>query len=203
MRGTMRAQAWGLVLCVLAAGVVATVFVMPAAARVGAGRAVLVRLHAGDLVAVSGTRIRCAVSSALPRTIVCGLGSAQKPSVGSFGVAVADQAALLLKAAASGPVLVLREAEPKVSISSFPAAAGRPRTLTVKTGTALVVAGSHVMCDVITSQGVIAVICGLTASNSGVFIPGTYLGVITPREAVLWKKLPGDKVKTVISRKQP
>jgi uncharacterized membrane protein HdeD (DUF308 family) len=110
---------------------------------------------------------------------------------------------LLLKAAASGPVLVLRETEPKVSVSSFPAAAGKPRTLNVKTGTALTVAGSHVMCDVITSQGMVAVICGLTASTSGVFIPGTYLGVITPKQAVLWMKLPGDKVKTVISRTQP
>lgn len=201
MMDAMRARATGVVL--LGAVVAAAVYVMPAVARVGAGRAVLVRLHAGDQVAVSATRIRCAVSSALPRTIACGLGSAQSPSVGSFGVAVADQAVLLLKAAASGPMLVLRKAEPKVGVSSFPAAAGKPRTLTVKPGTALTVAGSHVMCDVITSQGVAAVICGLTASNSGVFIPGTYLGVITPKQAVLWKKLPGDKVTTVISRKQP
>jgi hypothetical protein len=178
------------------------VWVGSAAARGGVGQAVLVRLHAGDQVAISGAHIRCAVSSGLPRTIACGLGNARSPFVGTYEVAVADQAVLLLKAAQAAPVLVLREAQPKVSVSSFPVAAGRPRTLTVGVGTALMVAGSHVFCAV-TSQGAIAVVCGLTASNSGVYIPGTYLGVITPRQAVLWKKLPGDKVKTVISRRQP
>jgi len=179
------------------------VWVGSASARLGAGRTVLVRLHAGDQVAVSGTHIRCSVSSGLPRTIACGLGNARSPFVGSYGVAVADQAVLLLRAAQTAPVLVLRETQPKVNVSAFPAVQGAPRTLTVKVGTALTVAGSHVFCAVITSQRTTAVVCGLTASNSGVYITGTYLGVITPRQAVLWKKLPGDKVKTVISRKQP
>jgi hypothetical protein len=158
---------------------------------------VLVLLRGGDQVVVGGTHLRCAVSSALPRTIACGIGDSRNPFAGTYGVAVADQAALFLKASATRQgVLVLREAQPRVSVSSFAAATGKPRTLTVKVGTALTVAGTHVLCAVTFAEKMSAVTCGLTAANSGVFIPGTYAGVVTARYAILLKKLPGDRVKT-------
>jgi hypothetical protein len=55
---------------------------------------------------------------------------ARSPFVRSYGMAVADQAVLPLKAAVLERVLVLREAQPKIVVSSFPTAAGRPPTLT-------------------------------------------------------------------------
>jgi hypothetical protein len=193
------------VVLALAALVGVALRALPAGAQVGSSRrAVLVGLHAGDQVMVSGTHIRCAVSSGLPRTIACGVGDARNPFAGSYGVAVADQAALFLKASASRqPVLVLREAQPRLTVPSFPAATGKPRTLTVRVGTVLTVAGSHVFCAVTVAERMIAVTCGLTASHSGLFIPGTYAGLVTPRYALLAKQLPGDKVNTVIQRKQP
>jgi hypothetical protein len=205
MRGMSSRSRVPVVVLALVAMVCVGVWVVPAGAQSGSSRrAVLVGLHAGDQVVVSGTHVRCAVSSGLPRTIACGVGDAQNPFAGSYGVAVADQAALFLKASASRqPMLVLREAQPKLTVSSFPAATGKPRTLTVRLGTVLTVAGSHVFCAVTTAERMIAVTCGLTAAGSGLFIPGTYAGVVTPRYALLAKKLPGGKVKTVVQRKQP
>lgn len=195
----------GISLVLTAVGVVVgAIGVVPAAAGIESPtRGVLVALHAGDQVAVRGTPIHCAVSTRLPRTIECGVGTVQHPSANSYGIAIADQAALMLRSTASGPIVVRREAQPKVTAAGFAPASGKPRTLTVTTNTVLTVAGSHVYCVVTTQKQQAVVLCGLTGATSGVFIPGTYIGAISARQAVLLKKLPGDTISTVISRKQP
>jgi hypothetical protein len=169
-----------------------------------AGRPVVIAIHAGDQIAVGGTHIRCAVSASLPVTIICGVGDKGSPFAGSYGFAVADQAALFLRASATRqPLLVLRKTQPKLNIPVFPAASGKPRSLSVKVGTVLTIARTHVFCAVTTTQGMTTITCGLTAIHSGLLIPGTYAGVVTSRYALLARQQAGDRVQTLIQRKQP
>jgi hypothetical protein len=168
-------------------------------------RAVLIALNAGDQMAVSGTQLRCAVSSSLPRTIVCGLGDRHEPFPGSYGFAIADRAALFLKASASRqPELVLRKTQPKLVGASFPSTHGVPRTRTVKLGTGLEVSGTHIACVVTPDrQGLVGVACGLHTPSSDVFVYGSYLGVVTSRYASLEEKPSQYRLRTVIRRSQP
>ena len=170
-------------------------------------REVVVALNAGDQVAVSGTHLRCAVSSSLPRTIACGLGDRHEPFAGSYGFAIADRAALFLRASASRrPELVLREMQPKLVGASFPSTHGVPRTRTVRLGTVLEVSGTHVVCGVMRRppdrQGLATVVCGLHTTNSDVFVYGSYLGMVTARYASL-QQPSQHGLKTVIRRSQP
>lgn len=194
-----------LVMVFLVAATVGMSSVAPVNAGSRSAGDVLVALNAGDRVSVSGTHLRCAVSSGLPRTIVCGLGDEQKPFAGTYGFAVADHAALFLKASASGqPRLVLRKTQPKLVGAPFPSTSGAPRTRTVKLGTVLEVSGTHVLCLVTPDPpGLPAVVCGLHTPRFDVFVYGAYLGVVTPRYASLQNKPGHDSLTTVIRRKQP
>src|SRR5579864_8306539 len=54
-----------------------------------------VTLRAGDQVVVSGSKLRCAVSTAAsashPLTLICGIGDLQSPLPGTYAFAIADQ----------------------------------------------------------------------------------------------------------------
>jgi hypothetical protein len=197
------------VLVFVVAPIVGMSVAVPVRAASRTSREVVVRLNAGDLVAVSGTHLRCVVSSSLPRTIVCGLGDTQKPFAGSYGFAVADRAALFLKASASRqqPELVLRRTQPTLVGASFPSTHGVPRTRTVRLGTALEVSDTHIACLVMRRppdrQGLAAVTCGLHTTNSDVFVYGSYLGTVTSRYASLQEKPGLYQLRTVIRRTQP
>jgi len=195
--------------CVVLVFVVAAMVGLSVVGRVraasGSSLAGVVSLVAGDVVTVSGTQLRCVVSSSLPRTIVCGLGDRQKPFVGSYGFAVADRAALFLRASASGqPELVVRKTQPRLVGASFPSTHGVPRARAVRLGTALEVSGTHILCGVTPDPpGVPALVCGLHTPTSDVFVYGSYLGVVTSRYASLQEKPGQNSLRTVIRRTQP
>jgi hypothetical protein len=67
----------------------------------------------------------------------------------------------------------------------------------------LTVAGTHLFCAVTTTLGMTTITCGLTVIHSGLLIPGTYAGIVTSRYTLLARQLTGDRVQTVIQRKQP
>src|SRR4029077_4111181 len=107
----------------------------------------LIVLSPGDRVAVAGTGLQCTVSHAPPRTIVCGIGTASRPTPGSYAFAVADNAALLLKALPSGqPTLVVEKRQPNLTGAGFPLTIKPPRARTARRNTALEVAGTHIVC---------------------------------------------------------
>ena len=168
-----------------------------------------VTLRAGDQVVVTGSRLRCAVSTALsashPPTLVCGVGDVQSPMPGTFALAIADKAALVIKSSATRqPELVVQEAEPRPKGALFPVASRRAAaTLKVSPGAILVLGGSDVLCSVSTQSQTPTMTCGLAAGGSGTFITGSYVGVISQRVALLTKLLPQDKFDTIFSRAQP
>jgi hypothetical protein len=196
------------VLAFVGAAIVGMSVVVPVRAASRSSREVVVALNAGDLVAVSGTHLRCVVSSSLPRTIVCALGDTQKPFAGSYGFAIADRAALFLRASASRqPELVLRRMQPKLVGATFPSTHGVPRTRTVRLGTVLEVSGTHIACLLMRRppdrQGLAAIACGLHTPTSDVFVYGSYLGLVTSRYASLLEKPGQYSLRTVIRRSQP
>ena len=168
-----------------------------------------VRLRAGDQIVVTGSQLRCVVSTASsashPPTLVCGVGDVQSPLPGTYAFAIADKAALVIKSsAARKPELVVQEAEPTPKGALFPVASSRAAaTLKVGPGAILLVGGSDVLCSVSSQTGTPTLTCGLAASGSGTFIIGSYVGVISQRLALLSKLLSPTKFDTIFSKTQP
>jgi hypothetical protein len=166
-------------------------------------------MRAGDEIVVTGTQLRCVVSTASsashPPTLVCGVGDVQSPSPGTYAIAIADTGALVIKSSATRqPQLVVQEQEPTPKGALFPVAANRAAaTLKVSPGTILLVGGSDVLCSVSSQAGAPTLTCGLAAGGSGTFIIGSYVGVISQRLALLSKLLSPDKFDTVFSKSQP
>ena len=167
-----------------------------------------VTMRAGDQIVVTGSRLRCAVSTASsashPPTLVCGVGDVQSPLPGTYAFAIADKAALVIKSSATRqPELVLEEAEPTAK-GTFQIASGRAAaTLKVSPGAILLVGGSDILCAVSSQAGTPTLTCGLAAGGAGTFIIGSYVGVISERLALLSKLLSSDKFVTVFSKTQP
>jgi hypothetical protein len=168
-----------------------------------------VTLRAGDQIVVTGSPLRCAVSTASsashPPTLVCGVGDVQSPLPGTFALAIADKAALVIKSSATRqPELVVQEAEPTPKSALFPVASSREAaTLKVGLGAILLVGGSDVLCSVSSQARTPTLTCGLAAGGSGTFIIGSYVGVISDRVALLTRLLSPDKFDTIFSKAQP
>lgn len=195
--------------CVIAAG--APIASASAGRDVSSNTAVSgpVTLRAGDQIVVSGSQVRCTVSTASsashPPTLVCGVGDVQSPLPGTFAFAIADKAALVIKSsAARQPELVVQEAEPTPNRVPFPVASRRSAaTLKVGRGAILLVGGSDVLCAVSSQSKAPTMTCGLAAGGSGTFIIGSYVGVISQRVALLTKLLAGGRFDTIFSKPQP
>jgi hypothetical protein len=168
-----------------------------------------VTMRAGDQIVVTGSQLRCVVSTTSgashPPTLVCGVGDVQSPLPGTYVFAIADTAALVIKSSASRqPELVVQEAEPTPKGMPFPATSRRAAvTLRTGPGAILLLGGSDVLCSVSLQKGTPTLTCGLAAGGSGTFIIGSYVGVISQRLAVLAKLLSSDKFDTVFSKNQP
>jgi hypothetical protein len=166
-------------------------------------------MRAGDQIVVTGSQLRCVVSTASsashPPTLVCGVGDVQSPLPGTYAFAIADKAALVIKSsAARQPELVVQEAEPAPKGMLFPVASSRAAaTLKVGPGAILLVGGSDVLCSVSSQAGTPTLTCGLAAGGSGTFIIGSYVGVISQHLALLSKLLSPDRFDTVFSKTQP
>ena len=191
-------------LCLLAAGMAAPI----SHAALGRRSAAPVMLAAGDRVVVTGSRLTCAVSTgpgaANPTTIVCGEGNIASPPPGTYAFALADAAALVLKASASGqPVLVVRKKQPTALGRPFPLSTrGASQSVRVAIGGVFVVGGTDVLCVVTKQSGEPAITCGLAAS-SGTFVVGSYAAVLSKRLVVLSRLLPHDALKTITAVTQP
>ncbi len=162
-------------------------------------------LAAGDQVAITGTSLRCSVSSAggSPTTIVCGEGSPSGPRAGTFAFAVADASLLVLKASRSStPVEVAQRKQPPLAGAAYPGAVGGGRSLTAGVGTAMTVSGTHVFCAVTKISARPYVTCG-PADGSGMFVRGGFVGVVSETELLVVRKLGQNRTKTVLSRRQP
>jgi hypothetical protein len=167
-----------------------------------------ITLQPGDQLVVTGSRLRCIVSTAAsaahPPTLVCGVGDVQSPLPGTFAFGIADAAVLVLKATSSRqPQLVVEKDEPSTNGALFPAANRAERSYKIGPGTILLLGGSDVLCSVSSQKGTSTLTCGLAAGGSGTFIIGSYVGVISQRLAVLSKLLPNNKVETIVAKTQP
>ena len=166
-----------------------------------------VTLRTGDQLVVSGSKLRCAVSTEAsashPSTLVCGIGNLQSPLPGTYALAFADEAVLVIKSSASRqPALVTRKPQPAAA-ALFPAVSRKPTSFTVRPGSILLLGGSDVLCSVSSQAGTPTLTCGLGAGGSGTFVIGSYVGIVSQRLAVLTKLLAANRFVTVVSRKQP
>lgn len=196
-------------LCLLAAAIVWGVAAPVSVAALGRGLAAApVTLAAGDRLVVTGSRLACAVSTgsgaANPTTIVCGEGNIASPSPGTYAFALADAAALVLKASVSGqPVLVVRKQQPTASSRPFPLSTrSASQSVRVGVGGVFVVGGTDVLCAVTKQSGAPAITCGL-AAGSGTFVAGSYAAVLSKRLVVLTRLLPHGALKTITVVSQP
>lgn len=164
----------------------------------------LLRLAPGDQIAVAGTNLHCAVSSSGgPTTIACGSGSGRSPRAGSYGLAVADTALLVLKTTASStPAQVRREAEPSGSGATFPGPAAGGRSFRAVVGTVATVTGTHVFCAVERLQGTTYVTCG-PADGSARFFVKSYVGAVSDTNIFVIRKLDQKRTTTVFQHRQP
>jgi hypothetical protein len=165
----------------------------------------LLRLGAGDQVAIARTSLRCAVSSAggSPTTIACGPSDSSGPRAGSFSFAAADASLLVLKASKSStPVQVARRVEPTVPGAAFPGSVSGGRSLTGGIGTAMAVVGTHVYCTVASISAQPYVACG-PADGDGMFVRGAFVGVVSEGQLVVAHKLSQSRTVTVVTRRQP
>lgn len=165
----------------------------------------LLRLGAGDQVAITGTTLHCAVSSAggSPTTIVCGPGDSSGPRVHTFSFADADESLLVLRASKSAtPVQVARKGEPVVPGAAFPGSVTGGRSLTGGVGTAMTVAGTHVFCAVVSISSRPYVTCG-PGDGSGMFVRGAFVGVVSDTQLLVVHKLSQNRTVTVLTRHQP
>ena len=155
----------------VAAAVLSLLAVGEPAADGGAVR--VVRLAAGDEVAVAASSVRCTVSSVGggPPTIVCGKGDSSGLRPGSFSFAVADDTLQVLKASKIAmPVEVARRTQPPIVGAAYPGKMNGGRSLTVRPGAAMTVTGTHVLCAVANVSAQPYVTCGV-ADGAGAYAP--------------------------------
>jgi hypothetical protein len=165
----------------------------------------LLRLGAGDQVAIDGTSLHCAVSSAggSPTTIACGQNGSAGPRAGSFSFADADAELLVLKASRSStPVQVARRGQPAVPGAAFPGSVSGGRSLTGGVGTAMAVVGTHIYCTVASISTQPYVACG-PADGTGMFVRGAFVGVVSESRLLVVHKLSQKRTVTVVTRRQP
>jgi len=149
----------------------------------------LVRLNPGDQVAVSGTNLHCSSSRQTPITLACGKGTARGPSAGTYGFALADAAALVLRVGASGQSsVVLRRRQPASAGQAAPAHAASARSIVAGTDTVILVSGTHLVCAVSAQSGGNAITCGLSGPAAGTFQTGTFFTILTDTTVLLGRK---------------
>lgn len=192
-----------MVACLGAGAVVALALAGGAGSSVAQQATHLLRLGAGDQVAVPGTSLHCAVSTTAPTTLVCGEGSGLTPRPKSYGFAVADSALLVLKASAtSSPSLFKREPEPAHGGRTFPGPKAGGRKLSAPVNTVMTVGGTHVFCAVERLQAKTYVTCG-PADGSASFFLKSYVGAVSEQDLVVIHKLDQKHTKTVLQLHQP
>jgi hypothetical protein len=191
------------ILAVLAAGV--TLLAADAGSARSDVKVKLLRLAAGDQVTITGTSLRCSVSSAggSPTTIVCGPVDSSGPRARSFSFAAADPSLVVLRASASStPVQVARRAQPKVPGAAFPGSVTGGRSLTGTVGTAMAVVGTHVYCTVASISSRPSVACG-PGDGTGMFVRRAFVGIVSDDRLLVVRKLSQTESVTVLSRRQP
>jgi len=169
------------------------------------GAARVVRLAAGDQVAVATSTVRCTVSSVGggPPTIVCGQSDAAGPRPGSWSFAVADDSLQVMKTSKSSlPVEVAKRTQPPIVGAAYPGKMNGGRSLTVHPGAAMTVTGTHVLCAVAIVSAQPYVTCGV-ADGAGAYAAGSFVGVISDTQLLVVRKLAKNGSKTVLTRIQP
>jgi hypothetical protein len=197
MRGRVR-----VLFAAIAVAVPALLSVGEPAADNGVAR--VVRLAAGDQVAVATSAVRCTVSSVGgPPTIVCGRSDAAGPRPGSWSFAVADDSLQVMKTSKSSlPVEVARRTQPPIVGAAYPGKMNGGRSLTVRPGAAMTVTGTHVLCAVATVTAQPYVTCGV-ADGAGAYAAGSFVGVVSDTQLLVVRKLAKNGSKTVLTRIQP
>jgi len=198
MRGRIRVG-----LAAIAVAVPALLAVGGPAADTGAAR--VLRLAAGDEVAVATSSVRCTVSSVGggPPTIVCGKGDAAGLRPGSYSFAVADDSLQVMRASKiATPVEVARRTQPPIVGTAYPGKMNGGRSLTVRPGAAMTVTGTHVLCAVANVSAQPYVTCGV-ADGAGAYAPGSFVGVVSDSQLLVVRKLAKNGSKTVLTRIQP
>lgn len=186
----------------IAVAVLSLLAVGEPAADSGAGR--VIRLAAGDEVAVATSSVRCTVSAVGgPPTIVCGKGDSAGLRPGSFSFAVADDTLQVLRASKIAmPVEVARRTQPPIVGAAYPGKMNGGRSLTVRPGAAMTVTGTHVLCAVANVSAQPYVTCGV-AGGAGGYAAGSFVGVVSDTQLLVVRKLAKNGSKTVLTRIQP
>src|SRR5579862_2573407 len=143
----------------VAGGLIVTAIGTPSAVagHAGAAAGAPVLLRPGDKVVVRGSQLRCAVSTASsttsPRTILCGKGDVQSPAPGTYVLAFADAAALVIRSSPKRqPQLVAQKRQPSTTLTTKQSSRPSGKTFTVSPDTLLVLGGTDVVCDVTTES---------------------------------------------------
>jgi len=187
----------------LTAAIVAVVAVPVAAGATTTGGARVLRLNPGDQLAVGGTHLHCSVSQRAPITLACGKGTARGPSAGTYGFALADAAALVLRSGASGQaVAVLRRRQPAPAGRGTPAHAASVRSTVAGPDTVILVGGTHLVCAVSPQSRGNAITCGLSGPSAGTFRTGTFFAILTDAQVLVGRKT-STGGETVLNRRQP
>jgi len=188
----------------LVVAVAASLLLAVSASTAGGETARVLRLAPGDEVTLAASSVRCSVSATggAP-TIACGKAGATGPQAGSYGFSIADGTFVVVKASrTSMPVQVATRTQPPVVGTTYPGSASGGRSLTVKSGAAMTVTGTHVFCAVSTVSAQPYVTCGI-ADGSGSFLPKSFVGVLSDTQLVVVRKLAKNGSKTVLTRLQP
>jgi hypothetical protein len=190
-------------IAVLAAGI--TLLAADAGSARSEVKVRLLRLAGGDQVTITGTSLRCAVSSAggSPTTIACGPVDSSGPRAGSFSFAAADPALVVLKTSTSStPVQVARRVQPSVPGAAFPGSVTGGRSLKGTVGTAMAVVGTHVYCTVASISARPSVACG-PGDGTGMFVRRAFVGIVSDNRLLVVRKLSETENVTVLTRHQP
>lgn len=179
-----------------------------AAASAPAAGPVTLTVELGDRLAVQGSDIQCGVPTGTAPEMVCFVGSRQTPVAGSYGVAVSDKDTEIFGASGS-QTIVAQEANPSVSGALVKGSTNKLTTFTISNGEDLLVAGSHVACAAVRTDGgtvqafSCGVIVGASLTANTYFASGSYGASISAQNAGITRSGANGAATLVALEKQP
>jgi hypothetical protein len=144
-----------------------------------------ITVGAGDSVAIRGSDLECVVSTTVPRSIVCAIGSKRSLRPHTYAITVADKGAAVFVATGSQQV-VARALNPAISGASIKGANHKPASHVLANGEGVLVTGTHVECGSarINNNKLETIGCGIYNASSGrYYVAGTYAATIDDKYA--------------------
>jgi hypothetical protein len=177
------------------------------AATAQAGPTATITVQAGDGLAIKGSDIQCGVSSALPQSIACVVGTQAAAKAGSYGFTIADQGAAIFSASGTKQI-VARETNPAIVGTPVKSSYStkKAKGYVLAAGENMLIAGTHLWCErqQASKNAPQALECGvLTTSSKGHYVPGTYIAVLSDKAVAIMRAGKNGSQTQVAVRKQP